>query len=187
MPVMRYSRRRGRSNKSKRGGRAARAMPEMEEPEMMYDDAMEYDSFSSGESSSEKLKKKKNSRVVRSHFPETWLFQLKPVDEKGKAVVSLKVIIIIQVVIIVVTPLLITDIFVTQGARHPHFVDWRGRLHEQERWNWTCQPIAHCGQEGQYYNLLCETLQIVVFVLAFEQQSEEVYRISLLTCAFPIL
>ena len=184
---MRYSRRRGRSKTSKRGGRAARAMPEMEEPEMMYDDAMEYDSFSSGDSSSEKLKKKKNSRVVRSHFPETWLFQLKPVDKKGKAVVSLKVIIIIQVATIVVTPLLITVMFVTQGARHPHFVDGRGRLHEQERWNWTCQPIAHCGQEGQYYNLLCETLQIVVFVLVFEQQSEEIYRISLLTCAFPIL
>ena len=111
---MRSSRRRGRS---KRGGRAARAMKEMEEPEMMYDameydDAMEYESFSSGDISSEKLKKKKNSRVVRSHFPETWLFQLKPVDEKGKAVVSLKVIIIIQVVIIVVTPLLITVKFV---------------------------------------------------------------------------
>ena len=28
--------------------------------------------------------------VVRSHFPETWLFQLKPVDSRGKAVVSLK-------------------------------------------------------------------------------------------------
>ena len=84
-------------------------MPEMEEPEMMYDDAMEYDSFSSGDSSSEKLRKKKNSRVVRSHFPETWLFQLKPVDEKGKAVVSLKVIIIIQVAIIVVILLLITS------------------------------------------------------------------------------
>ena len=28
--------------------------------------------------------------VVRSHFPETWLFQLKPVDRRGKAVVSLK-------------------------------------------------------------------------------------------------
>ena len=175
MPVMRYSRQRGRSNKSKRGGRAARAMPEMEEPEMMYDDAMEYDSFSSGDSSSEKFKKKKNSRVVRSHFPETWLFQLKPVDKKGKAVVSLKVIIIIQVATIVVTPLLITVMFVTQGARHPHFVDWRGRLHEQERWNWTCQPIAHCGQEGQYYNLLCKTLQIVVFVLVFEEKEVKKY------------
>ena len=158
----------------------------MEEPEM-YDDDMEYDDsylFSSGDSSSEKLKKKKNSRVVRSHFPETWLFQLEPVDEKGKAVVSLKVIIIIQVAI---TPLLITVMFVTQGARHPHFVDGRGYLHEQEHWNWTCQPIKHCGQEGQYYNLLCKTLQIVVFVLVFEQTREELYRISLLTCAFPIL
>ena len=29
--------------------------------------------------------------------------------------------------------------------------------------------------------------QPVVFVLVLEQQSEEVYRISLLTCAFPIL
>ena len=28
--------------------------------------------------------------IVRSHFPETWLFQLKPVDRNGKAVVSLK-------------------------------------------------------------------------------------------------
>ena len=28
--------------------------------------------------------------VVRSHFPETWLFQLKPVDRHGKADVSLK-------------------------------------------------------------------------------------------------
>ena len=28
--------------------------------------------------------------VVRSHFPETWLFQLKPVDKKGEASVSLK-------------------------------------------------------------------------------------------------
>ena len=28
--------------------------------------------------------------VVRSHFPETWLFQLKPVDSRGQAVVSLK-------------------------------------------------------------------------------------------------
>ena len=72
---------------------------------MEYDDA-----YSSGDSSS--LKKKKNSRVVRSHFPETWLFQLEPVDEKGKAVVSLKVIIIIQVAIIVVTSLLITVKFV---------------------------------------------------------------------------
>ena len=29
-------------------------------------------------------------RVVRSHFPETWLFQLKPVDKNGEASVSLK-------------------------------------------------------------------------------------------------
>ena len=28
--------------------------------------------------------------VVRSHFPETWLFQLKPVDKNGEASVSLK-------------------------------------------------------------------------------------------------
>ena len=28
--------------------------------------------------------------VVRSRFPETWLFQLKPVDSRGQAVVSLK-------------------------------------------------------------------------------------------------
>ena len=121
MPILQSSKGRGRSKRSKRGGRAALALPEMEEPEMMYDDAMEYESFSSGDSSSEKLKKKKNSRVVRSHFPETWLFQLEPVDEKGKAVVSLKVIIIIQViiiqvVIIVVNPLLITVMFVHQGA-----------------------------------------------------------------------
>ena len=185
---MRSSRRKGRSKTSKRGGRAARAMPEMEETEMYDDDVMEYDdAYSSGDSSSEKLKKKKNSRVVRSHFPETWLFQLKPVNKKGKAVVSLKVIIITEVAIIVVTPLLITVMFVHQGARHPHFVDGRGRLHEQECWNWTCQPIKHCGQEGQYYNLLCKTFKIVVFVLVFQQTSEEVYRISLLTCAFPIL
>ena len=116
MPILQSSKGRGRSKRSKRGGRAALALPEMEEPEMMYDDAMEYESFSSGDSSSEKLKKKKNSRVVRSHFPETWLFQLEPVDEKGKAVVSLKVIIIIQVVIIVVNLLLITAMFVHQGA-----------------------------------------------------------------------
>ena len=114
MPILRSSKGRGRSKRSNRGGRAARAMPEMEEPDMyMYDDAMEYDdAYSSGDSSSEKLKKKKNSRVVRSHFPETWLFQLKPVNKKGKAVVSLKVIIIIQVAIIVVTSLLITVKFV---------------------------------------------------------------------------
>ena len=31
-----------------------------------------------------------NEHVVRSHFPETWLFQLKPVDSRGKAVVKLK-------------------------------------------------------------------------------------------------
>ena len=105
MPILQSSKGRGRSKRSKRGGRAALALPEMEEPEMMYDDAMEYESFSSGDSSSEKLKKKKNSRVVRSHFPETWLFQLEHVDGKGKAVVSLKVIIIIQVVLIVVNPL----------------------------------------------------------------------------------
>ena len=28
--------------------------------------------------------------IVRSHFPETWLFQLRPVDRQGKADVSMK-------------------------------------------------------------------------------------------------
>ena len=28
--------------------------------------------------------------IVRSHFPETWLFQLRPVDRHGKADVSMK-------------------------------------------------------------------------------------------------
>ena len=43
-----------------------------------------------------KLGKSKGSKmvskepVVRSHFPETWLFQLKPVDKNGEASVSLK-------------------------------------------------------------------------------------------------
>ena len=46
----------------------------------------EYGSRDGGEG--ERLRAKKD--VVRSHFPETWLFQLNPVDRKGKAVVSLK-------------------------------------------------------------------------------------------------
>ena len=36
------------------------------------------------------LMKESKKHVVRSHFPETWLFQLNPVDNNGKLVVKLK-------------------------------------------------------------------------------------------------
>merc|ERR1719370_1011108 len=47
-------------------------------------------SGSDGSDSNGGSKSMTKKHIVRSHFPETWLFQLRPVDRHGKADVSMK-------------------------------------------------------------------------------------------------
>ena len=81
--------RRGRKMKANRGKlrRKSKSVRISEGSGSYNDEAEDEAIFSDHEGGSKYMQKK---HVVRSHFPETWLFQLNPVDRNGKAVVSLK-------------------------------------------------------------------------------------------------
>ena len=81
--------RRGRNMSAKRGKlRQKSESVRISEGSGSYNNEAEDEAFFSDHDGGSKSMAKKH--VVRSHFPETWLFQLIPVDRHGKAVVKLK-------------------------------------------------------------------------------------------------